>query len=452
MVVLIYHDRSMRVEGADLRFTTLGRLAVTALITAATLAVPAAAHAAEPDPVLNKAVFNDPAGTKSQQNAIYQQVARLIDRIPAGAELRMSMYHLNPPDTANTADDPDIVERLKQAHVRRVAVKIVVDQASNEFPAVKDLRNVLGTDDTRESFIVSCDDYHKVSRGCIGTRSYAWPSPGLTVPAYNHNKFIAISQLTMDSGRVVPGVVYQASANMTLWDANEGYNNALTLADPALYGVYLKYHKDLVSARHSATGNPNYYTDSGDASVHRAFFFPRHEASGEAFTGGTTDPIVNTLKGVTCSYKDETGATRQTDVRVMMLDFNRWPVAQELLRLRKAGCWVDVVATNLSEGVIEALTGGTTKVQTTWCRWTLSEELDLDIRVHHKYMLIDGAYSGDITPRTYTGSHNLSWSALRQADEALLRITGRATHTDYLNNFWSVRDTCRTKTPGGAIY
>ncbi|GIE33691.1 hypothetical protein Ait01nite_067360 [Actinoplanes italicus] len=432
-----------------MRFTTLGRLAVTALITLVTLAAPAAAHAAEPDPVLDKAVFNDPAGTKAEQNAIFKQVARLIDRIPAGGELRMSMYHLNPPVTANTADAPDIVERLKRAHERRVAVKIVVDQASNGFAAVTDLRNVLGTDDTRESFIVSCDDYYKVPRGCIGTRSYAWPSPGGTVPAYNHNKFIAISQLTLDTGRVVPGVVFQASANMTPWDAEEGYNNSLTLEDPALYGVYLKYHKDLVSARHSAIGNPNYYTDSGNASAHRAFFFPRQEASGEAFTGGTTDPFVNTLKAVACSY-EEAGVKRQTDVRVMMLDFNRWPVAQELLRLRKAGCWVDVVATNISDGVKDALTDGTTKVQTTRCNWKLAQ--DLDIRVHHKYMLIDGPVSGNSTPRTYTGSHNLSWSALRQADEALLRVAGRATHTDYLNNFWSVRDTCRAKTPGGAIY
>ncbi|MEU4625777.1 phospholipase D-like domain-containing protein [Actinoplanes sp. NPDC023801] len=450
MTVFIYDDRSMHVEGADLRFTTLRRLAVTAFITAATLAVPAAAHAAEPDPVLNKAVFNDPAGTKSQQNAIYQQVARLIDRIPADGELRMSMFHFAPPDTADTAEDPDIVDRLKRAKDRGVAVKIVVDQASNGFTAVTNLRDALGTDDTQESFIVSCDDYYKVPRGCIGTRSYTWPNGGGTVPAYNHNKFIAISKLTLNNGTVVPGVVYQASANMTLWDANEGYNNALTLADPALYGVYLKYHKDLVGARHSATGNPNYYTDSGDTSVHRAFFFPRREAGGEAFTGGTTDPIVNTLKGVTCSYKDEAGVTRQTDVRVMMLDFNRTPIAEQLLKLRKAGCWIDVVATNLSDGVIGALADDTTKVQTTRCNWKLAE--GLDIRVHHKYMLIDGAYSGDITPRTYTGSHNLSWSALRQADEALLRITGRPTHTDYLSNFWSVRDTCRAKTPGGAIY
>ncbi|MEV6305970.1 phospholipase D-like domain-containing protein [Actinoplanes sp. NPDC051861] len=421
------------------------RSAITAgMVALAVFAAPSPAQAAEPDPVLNKAVFNNPLGTKAEQNTIYKQVARLIDRVPQGAELRMSMYHFETPDTADTEDDPDIVDRLVAAHERGVAVKVVLDQASKNFTAAGRLRARLGTDDTQASFVVSCDDVHGGTRGCIATRSHTW-SDGTTSTAYNHNKFMAISKLVLDNGTEYSGVVYQASANMTLWDANEGWNNALTFVDTKVYNAYVKYHRDLVSYRRTTAGNNNYYTDTGSGTDYRAFFFPRHEASGEAFTGSATDTIYNTLNSVKCSYKDEANVTRQTDVRVMQLAFNRTPIAAKLVELRKAGCWIDVVASQIGGDVEKTLKNG--GVQTTRCWWKVNEEFTY--RVHHKYMLIDGGYDDDITPRTYTGSHNYAWSALRLADEAMVRVMGRATHDDYLRNFWSVRDTCRAN--GGII-
>lgn len=68
-----------------------------------------------------------------------------------------------------------------------------------------------------------------------------------------------------------------------------------------------------------------------------------------------------------------------------------------------------------------------------------------DIRPHNKTMLIDGDYNGSITPRVYTGSHNYAISALRQADETLLRITSAAYHASFLSNFYKIRDTCRAR-------
>ncbi|MFC7533726.1 phospholipase D-like domain-containing protein [Actinoplanes sp. GCM10030250] len=430
----------MRSRKAGLAAAILALATITGTLTA-----PGPALAAEPDPVIGKAVFNNPAGTKAQQNTVYQQVARLIDRVPANAELRLSMFHFEPPVTADTAEDPDITARLLRAYERNVSVKIVLDQASNGFTATARLRQALGTDDTKASFVVSCDDVYKVTRGCIGTRTYTW-ADGSKSTSYNHNKFMAISKLTLNDGSAVNNVVYQASANMTLWDANEGYNNALTVADTTLYNAYLKYHKDLVSLRKTAAGNSNYYTDSGSGTDYRAFFFPRREGSGEAYTGSATDTIYNTLNSVKCSYKDEAGVTRQTDVRVMQLAFNRTPIATKLAELKKAGCWVDVVATDYSWNVLKELEKQ--KVQATRCNWNHAP--GIDVRVHHKYMLIDGGYDDDIIPRTYTGSHNFAWSALRLADEALIRVMGRATHDDYMRNFWSIRDTCRPK-PNGEI-
>jgi phosphatidylserine/phosphatidylglycerophosphate/cardiolipin synthase-like enzyme len=94
--------------------------------------------------------------------------------------------------------------------------------------------------------------------------------------------------------------------------------------------------------------------------------------------------------------------------------------------------------------VLSALGSG---IQLTQCDYNVSP--GRDIRTHSKYMLIDGAYDDDIVPRVFTGSHNYNMSALRQADETLLRIMGRGIHDDYLSNFWQVRDDCRAH--GGAI-
>jgi phosphatidylserine/phosphatidylglycerophosphate/cardiolipin synthase-like enzyme len=85
--------------------------------------------------------------------------------------------------------------------------------------------------------------------------------------------------------------------------------------------------------------------------------------------------------------------------------------------------------------------------QLTKCDFNVAPEID--IRVHSKYLLIDGAYDDDIVPRVFTGSHNWSRDSLRVSDEAMVRIMGRGIHDEYLRNFWHVRDTCRAN--GGVI-
>ncbi|MET0235035.1 MAG: phospholipase D-like domain-containing protein [Kibdelosporangium sp.] len=402
------------------------------------------ALAAEPDPLIGRGVFNDPAGSAAAQTAIYAQLGRLIDRVPAGGEILGSVMDFDPPDTADTVDAPDIVDRMIAAHGRGVKVKFIVAPGSAASKATNRLKAVVGTNDAAGSYVVHCKDKFPTGpdRGCIATRPKEWSSG--TVYAYNHSKFFTFSGVQMNNGTQVANVVYQASSNMTAWDQNEAYNNAFTWTDAHTYNAYRTYFEDLRRYRYTAAGNNNYYKDSGSGSDYRVFFFPRQEPAGQPFDDPQTDTIYNTLQSVACSYT-ENGVRRQTDVRVAMWDFNRPAVAQKLAELKGKGCWIDVVLTNANDGVLNALRNAS--VQTTRCNWNNGP--GLDVRVHSKYMLIDGAYDNDIIPRVYTGSHNFSYSALRQADEAVVRIMGRPVHTDYLSNFWHVRDTCRAH--GGVI-
>lgn len=176
----------------------------------------------------------------------------------------------------------------------------------------------------------------------------------------------------------------------------------------------------------------------------KAHFFPRRERSGQPVADPATDTVVSILNAVAaCSY-DDGGTRRQTDIRVNMYSFTRPEVAKRLTALRNAGCWVDVVFTEANDAVLAALGNN---IQLTKCNFNIGP--GLDVRTHNKYMLIDGAYDDDIVPRVYTGSHNFAISALRQADETLLRVMGRDLHDEYLRDFWHVRDTCRAR--GGAI-
>jgi phosphatidylserine/phosphatidylglycerophosphate/cardiolipin synthase-like enzyme len=423
------------------------RFAAAALsaVTAVALAVmPGVASADEPDPVIDHATFNNPVGNVAEQNAIFSQFARLIDRVPAGEQIALSFFGFDTVSQADGPDTPDLTARLIAAHDRGVNVKVILDQAQVGNEAHTELLAELGDDDSRPSWIVTCADQFPdgPDRGCIGTRVKEWSNGPLY--AYNHNKFALFSALAMNNGSTVSNVVFTGSSNIGVWDANEAFNNMLTISDAATYRTFTAYFEDLRAFRYSAEGDNDYYTDSGTGSTYRTFFFPRHERAGKPFEDPGSDTIYNTLQSVdpACKYQEADGSWHQTDVRVAMLSFNRPAIAKKLASLSKAGCWVDVVYSDANAAVLDAMrvSGGP---QLTRCY--LNVEPGRDIRVHSKYMLIDGGFADDITPRVYTGSHNYAWSALRQSDETLMRITGRPWHDEYLNNFHTVRDTCAGK-------
>lgn len=419
-----------------LAFSTL------ALAIAAVLFTAIPGKAAEPDPVIGQATFNDPVGAEAEQNAIFVQLARLIDRVPAGESIELSWFGFDPPDTDNSAQRPDLTDRLVAAYERGVDVRIILDQGTVGTPAQTRLAELLGTDDSQPSYVVSCKDQFPdgPDRGCIGTRVTSWAN------GYNHNKFLTASKVVLSNGDEVSNVVFQTSSNLGEWDAIEVYQNGITYSDPRTFDAYRTYFEDLRRYRYEEAGNINYYWSSPTGSDYRAYFFPRQERSGQPYDDPASDTIYNMLDTVSSCTYDDNGTTRQTDIRVVQWAFNRPAIARKLTELRKAGCWVDVVYSNMNEEVMNELnvSGGP---QLTKCDFNVAPEID--IRVHSKYMLIDGAYDDDIIPRVFTGSHNWSRDSLRVSDEAMLRIMGRDIHDQYLDNFWHIRDTCRAN--GGAV-
>ncbi|GJN67860.1 hypothetical protein PLICBS_001902 [Purpureocillium lilacinum] len=395
------------------------------------------AFAAEPDPVLGKAVFNNPAGSETEQYAIFQQLARVIDRVPAGEYLELSWFGFDTPYTTDTASKPNLPQRLARAHKRGVNVRIVLDNSklknSKAYP-YKTLAPALGTNDAAKSFIVLCPD----KKGCIAKRKIYDD-----MYAYNHNKFLIASRIELDNGKNVSNVVFQSSSNLGTWDADTAWNNAVTWSETESFTNYHRYFGDL-KANHDGKGNDNYYRVGSSSSTFKTHFFPRKETNGD-LNQASTDTIVSVLDSVKCSYVGADKKKHQTDVRVVMWAFTRVAVAKKLAALARDGCWVDVAYTESKANVLAELkkTGGK-KIGVTKCAVAFKGR---NLRPHSKYMLIDGAYDGDLVPRIYMGSHNYAVSALRNADETMVRVKSSPIHASYLHNFYTVRDACSGKTP-----
>lgn len=432
------------------RMLSAAVLGAVVMVAAACLVETAALAADEPDPVLGVPVFNDPTGSPAAQYAIFQQLARLIDRVPAGEDIEMSWFEFTTPDNTDTDTKPDIVDRLLRAHARGVHVQIVLDNNAKDDGSRNETRSpylrlspVLGKDDAASSYIVLCPE----RQGCIAKRPLSYAS-GTRTYAYNHNKFLTASRIVLDDGSSRSGVVFQASSNLGVWDAETAFNNAMTWNEPNSYAMYRSYFTDLHDMRTGA-GDDDYYRVGDTADEFKVHYFPRRE-TGKDYNEASTDTIVGILDAVKCSYVGASdGRKHQSDIRVAMWSFNRVAVARKLAALVRAGCWVDVVYSTTNDSTQAALRNvGGKPIGITACRVPYQGR---NVRVHSKYMLIDGAYDNDQIPRVFMGSHNFSVSSLRDADESMVRIRSAAVHERYLqDNFYRVRSTCNGTTPAAA--
>lgn len=415
---------------------TVPSVAAVVLALVATLLGSATPAAALTKPVINGPVFNDPLGTPAQQKAIFTQLVQLIDATPAGAQIRGSMYEFN---------DQEVANALLAANARGADVKLLVDDSSYvggngaEYanPSFQSLRAGLGTNDAARSWIAVCDDRFEdadgvddVSRGCLSV-----PPPG---PAYAHNKFFLFSRIgPFDDGTSYSKVVFQTSSNLGDWYKVESFNDAVTFSDSAVYDGYAAYHEQLRRGRNLAGGNNHAYFSTPSGSTYRAFFFPRGDAS---YYNPATDTVVGVLNQLSCAYTGADGLRHQTDVRIVVHSFfgSRRQVADKLAQLRSRGCWVDILYAETDSTITSRLNAAGIQHR----RCLIPNGPGIDVRPHNKEILIDGAYDGDITPRVYTGSANLTGSSLRSADEALVRIASASYHAKYLSTFYKIRAAC----------
>ncbi|MBP2322723.1 phosphatidylserine/phosphatidylglycerophosphate/cardiolipin synthase-like enzyme [Kibdelosporangium banguiense] len=358
---------------------------LTGLLTVVALVVPVPSAAAA---VTSGAIFNDPT-VPAKQQVIVNHIRSLIQGAAVGSSIRVAIYHFS---DANVAAD------LVAAHNRGVDVRMVQDYSDSATAASKTVKTALG------SRVTVCTQ----DRACIGD----YKSPIM------HNKFFLFSNTSGSTN-----VVVQSSANLNAGNSTKLWNNAVTLVgNAALYTSYDKYFNDLAAKK-----KDNDYYRSENAGNTKTYFFPR------AGSDESTDTIYNMLnENVTCEGNTSTGTeTGRTIIRIAMWYFSRDDIARKLRQLADQKCWIEIVYTTLDDGSRGHLTGHDRIVL---------YQISGNYEVHSKYMLIEGTYAGKKdTKWVMTGSHNYTSSALRENDEALLRIESGPIHDQYRANFWALR-------------
>ncbi|MEU8761950.1 phospholipase D-like domain-containing protein [Streptomyces sp. NPDC048659] len=382
----------------------LALAAAVGLLTAA----PAPAGADTTAAVTTTATFNDPSGDTAAQDRVRDHIVGLIGRTPAGATITAGLY---------TFTDDTVTDALGAAKDRGVNVKVVVDHTSvtmtgGEYPR---LAARLGTDRAQGSWVFACP----AGRGCIGSRQLSGDPDG----AINHNKFWLFSNTGGAND-----VVVQSSANMTGVQRTDLFNNAVTIVDSGLYGVYQDYFADLLSYGSSTGGLAHYYKTPASG-PYKAYFFPRKEAAGTTYDDdASTDTVKLILDNVSCA-----GGTQ---IRMAANLFTRKEVATKLVALKNAGCSVILAhdgAAGSMGATVESIVSGklTQRVECAENRGAGVAKAGL----HSKYLLIEGTYDGTAGRKlVWTGSHNYTYPALRANDETLLKIDDPALYAQFKAN------------------
>lgn len=384
------------------------RLVLALAAAVGLLAASPAPAGADSTAVTTTATFNDPSGDAAAQDRVRDHIIGLIDQTPAGATITAGLY---------TFTDDTVTDALGNAKNRGVNVRVVVDNTSVTMTGGEYTRLVarLGTDRAQGSWVFACP----AGRGCIGSRQL----PGDPDGAINHNKFWLFSNTGGAND-----VVVQTSANMTGVQRTDLFNNAVTIVDAGLYGIYQDYFADLLAYGSSTSGLSHYYKTPASG-AYKAYFFPRKEAAGTTYDNdASTDTVKLILDNVSCA-----GGTQ---IRMAANLFTRDEVATKLVALKNAGCSVilahDGAPGSMSAGVESIVSGKLTqRVQCYEDRGTGVAKAGL----HSKYLLIEGTYDGVAGRKlVWTGSHNYTYPALRANDETLLKIDNPALYDQFKAN------------------
>ncbi|MYW65684.1 hypothetical protein GTY65_16710 [Streptomyces sp. SID8379] len=355
-------------------------------------------------------IFNDPLGTTQEQYAIRTRLVELTDAALPGSYIKIAVYHVW---------EQTISDALIRAKARGVHVQIVMDSSSvNDRPTnpiYGQLKAAFGTSITAQSFVTLCPK----DKSCLGD-----PKFGKSIM---HNKFWLFSAV-----EGATNVVVQTTSNSTPSASTRFFNEALQLPNnPVLYGAYADYFDDMAA---KVWQNWDYRTVSNGR--YKAYFFPR------AGTTNATDTLYSVLNNVSCTYKDSAGTTKHTVVRAAIFQITRQAIADKLVSLKKAGCTVSIEYATSDSGTWKSMhaSGAPPRRCYNDDRDPLNPgtKLGTPFIIHTKYVLIDGMYDGSRNKITFTGSQNASNPALRENDEAYVKIDDDSVHDTYRTHFTNV--------------
>ena len=397
----------MRMLPSRARSTSLRSLLGCAILLIAIATITQSAAALGPG-VTEVALFNDPYidQTNWDDYSIHNRIIGMIRNTPAGHSIHVALHSLSV---------TGVTDELINAKNKGVNVYVVHSGHDNGTEGQR-LASALG------SRYVKCRGSSAGVQACISNRD----------SSLMHSKFFLFSQ-TIDGGVTKSNVVAVTSANMT-WSQADLYNNLVIIGgDSTTYNGYKAVFDDMYYLRknNNYQAAPNGYFTSSNAGV-TSYFSPRSDSAGGTSEEASTDTVAATmgyLSGGTGCYLKAAQA---------FFTSGRDPIANELVRIRRLGCTVQLAYSDIDQSVKDKLKAA--GVQLRQVKTTHSNSTAVT-SIHHKYYMMYGTYAGSANAyRLFTGSHNWSGSALRLNDEVILKLYDQNIINAFNSNFgmiWS---------------
>ncbi len=394
------------------------RRRILTLLTSTVLAtVGLAAPAAAWEPT-GGAHFNNPYGSYDARWRIVQQVDMAVQKARPKSRVMISTFLM---DSKASAD------ALLAAHGRGVEVQIVMDGDDAYTYQARRLANRFNKDnidpDTGEPYLDEAGNPLKWGKDnsfvvfCEGSCRGGMHN--------NHAKFYVFTH----TGSATD-VVMVSSSNLNKGGAVKGWNDLyIAKFKPQMLQQYAGIHAEM--AQDSPADGDRYRELVSGPFTSR--FYPKPTGS---------DPVLDDLAKVRCKGTDGgAGRNGRTAINVSMFAWNHdrgMAIAKRLVQLDSYGCDVSVIYGAPSAKVRDVLRASARRggVKLWDSRYDRDGDRIFDVRVHHKYLLINGRYGADRSSwRVHTGSQNWGQGTLRGGDENTFNIVSRGVHRQYMDNW-----------------
>ncbi|MGW7683460.1 phospholipase D-like domain-containing protein [Kribbella sp. NPDC054772] len=364
--------------------------------------------------------FSNP--NTSENDDIVAEIVRLIDNAERGSKIWVAHYHFN---------EPRIRDSLMKASDNGVGIQVVLSGAERNVPAAVALKDKLEKDPTKQSWVFFCPGKGG-EYSCLGSHIM-------------HNKFFLFEKTAGASN-----VIVQSSANLNEFSGTKMWNSSVTLVGhKGLFDAYRAYFEDL----HAAEPEPDYfhkhkYSDDEFTLTHS----PRRDDTGTTW--------VEVLKDIKCTGNTSGGTSdnHRTIIRVANNSFaghNGSRIADALWQKDQEGCYVDIVASEISHGdkpgdaqplehLLKKPNGYHGPVVREFSEYTYKADGSRGPKrkqLHQKDLMIDGNYKQPNNKVVFTGTLNFNNKSNASNDESLLMIDNDTIHDDFVKQFLRIR-TC----------
>lgn len=336
-----------------------------------------------------RADFTEPTALGVADRTIVDEVLRLIDKAEAGSEIRAAIHSLGL---------PGVKTALLDAETEGVHVYVVSDgsKRSAEATALHD-----GLD----------AGHHKWCERGGGAGCITKDAGGIM-----HTKLFTFSRTLAKDGTAHDNVVWIGSANMTSQTGMETYNNAVTVyGDQALYAQMTTYFQQLMQPP-ELSGN-----DYFDRGVPDRGYFASPSTVAFASPEANGDLVARQLAEI------KPDPACRIRVAQNMIHAGRGAVIDLLVKLRGPNhdkCKIWVVTKGIDDSSLARLRAAKIPVKRTG-------EAHGVPGVHDKFVIANTGSKFLV----FTGSHNLTTSALSQNDELFVRYESKTLYTAFQRHF-----------------